>query len=469
MQRLRCSDRTGWDNKWVTDLPLRGVTRTAKLATLPLGFAGRTAWAMGKRVGGRPAEMVALELQTRTAEQLFAVLGELKGGAMKVGQGLSIMEAAMPEELVGPYRATLTKLQDGAPPMAADRVHAILADQLGPRWRTSKFEHFDDRPAAAASIGQVHKATWRDGREVAVKIQYPGVAKALMSDLNQLSRVAKLAGGLVPGIDMAPIMTELKDRMSEELDYALEASHQKTFARTFRHHPHIVIPDVLAQSERVLVTEWVDGRPLSDIIANGTQEERDHAAGLYLEFLMSGPVRARLLHADPHPGNYRITADGRLAVFDFGAVNRLPNGMPPALGEILSLALWGDSRGMTRRLKEEGFIRESISVDPDQLLGYLMPFFAPLLNEEFTFTREWLRGLGARINDPRQPDWLMGTKLNLPADYLLIHRVWLGGIGVLCQIGGTVEGRRLAEELIPGASFPPIESVESTGDEDDFI
>jgi predicted unusual protein kinase regulating ubiquinone biosynthesis (AarF/ABC1/UbiB family) len=454
----------------VTDLPLRGVTRTAKLATLPIGFAGRTAWAMGKRVGGKPAELVALELQTRTAEQLFAVLGELKGGAMKVGQGLSIMEAAMPEELVGPYRATLTKLQDAAPPMAADRVHAILADQLGPRWRTAKFETFEDQPAAAASIGQVHRAVWRDGREVAVKIQYPGVAKALMSDLNQLSRVAKLAGGMVPGIDMVPIMTELKERMAEELDYALEASHQKAFARAFRHHPRILVPDVLAQSERVLVTEWVDGRPLSEIIATGTQEERDHAARLYLEFLMSGPVRARLLHADPHPGNYRITSDGRLAVFDFGAVNRLPHGMPPALGEILSFALWGDSHGMTRRLKEEGFIRESISVDPDQLLGYLMPFFAPLLDEEFTFTRDWLRGVGARINDPRQPDWLVGLKLNLPPDYLLIHRVWLGGIGVLCQIGGTVDGRRLAQELIPGASFPPIEAADETADdEDDFI
>lgn len=453
----------------MTDLPLRGMTRTAKLATLPIGLAGRTAWAMGKRIGGRPAELVALELQTRTAEQLFSVLGELKGGAMKIGQGLSIMEAAMPEELVGPYRATLTKLQDAAPPMGADRVHAILSDQLGPRWRTSKFEHFDDKPAAAASIGQVHKAIWRDGREVAVKIQYPGVAKALMSDLNQFSRVAKLAGGLVPGIDMAPIMAELKERMSEELDYSLEASHQRAFVRAFRGHPHIVIPDVLAQSEKVIVTEWVDGRPLSDIIVNGTSGERDIAARLYLEFLMTGPLNARLLHADPHPGNFRITADGRLAVFDFGAVNRLPNGMPPALGQILSAGLRGDAVEMTRRLKEEGFIKESISVDPESLLSYLTPFFEPFLEEDFTFTRDWLRGVTARINDPRQPDWLMGTKLNLPADYLLIHRVWLGGIGVLCQLGGNVPGRRLAQDLIPGASFPPLSVAAESDDDGEFI
>ena len=448
----------------MTDLPLRGVSRTAKLATLPLGFAGRTAWAVGKRVGGKPAELVAQELQARTADQVFSVLGQLKGGAMKVGQALSIMEAALPEEMVAPYRATLTKLQYAAPPMPTDRVHTILAEQLGPRWRTAKFLEFDDRPAAAASIGQVHRAIWRDGREVAVKIQYPGVAKALMSDLTQLSRVAKLAGGLIPGIDMGPITAELMERMGEELDYDLEARNQKAFARAFRGHPRIVVPDVLAQSERVLVTEWIDGRPLSDIIATGTPEERDHAGDLYLEFLVTGPDLARLLHADPHPGNYRLTPDGRLAVFDFGAVNRLPHGLPPAMGQILSLALAGEAEEMTARLREEGFIRESISIDPDQLLNYLSPFLAPLRSAEFTFSREWLRSLSTHINDPRNPDWVVGTKLNLPPDYLLIHRVWLGGIGVLCQIGGTVAGRAKIEAVFPGADFPPLDRLDDIND-----
>ena len=140
----------------MTDLPRKAVTRTAKLATLPLGFAGRTALGFGKRVGGRPAELVAAEVQARTAEQLFKVLGELKGGAMKFGQAMSIFEAALPEELAGPYRATLTKLQDAAPPMPAATVHKVLAAELGPQWRR-QFRSFDDRPAAAASIGQVHR------------------------------------------------------------------------------------------------------------------------------------------------------------------------------------------------------------------------------------------------------------------------------------------------------------------------
>ncbi len=184
----------------MTDIPRSSLARTAKLVGLPLGHAGRVALGVGKRVGGRPAEAVAAELQARTAEQLFAVLGQLKGGAMKFGQALSVMEAAMPEELAGPYRATLTRLQESGPPMGADRVHEILARELGPRWASTKLVEFDDVPAAAASIGQVHRGVWRDGREVAVKIQYPGAAEALLSDLNQLSRVARVAGSWVPSV-----------------------------------------------------------------------------------------------------------------------------------------------------------------------------------------------------------------------------------------------------------------------------
>ena len=146
-----------------------GLRRSARLASLPLGFAGRSALGLGRRLGGASAEQVSDQLQQKAAEQLFKVLGELKGGAMKFGQALSVMEAAMPEELAGPYRATLTKLQDAAPPMSVERVHAILAEQLGPRWRTAKFQSFEDRPVAAASIGQVHRAVWRDGRTVAVE------------------------------------------------------------------------------------------------------------------------------------------------------------------------------------------------------------------------------------------------------------------------------------------------------------
>ncbi len=449
------------DNDRVTDIPRGSISRTAKLVGLPLGHAGRAALGVGKRVGGRPAEAVAAELQARTAEQLFAVLGQLKGGAMKFGQALSVMEAAMPEELAAPYRATLTKLQESGPPMGADRVHEILARELGPRWASTKLVEFDDTPAAAASIGQVHRAVWRDGREVAVKIQYPGAAEALLSDINQLSRVARLAGTVVPGVDVKAIMVELKERMSEELDYHLEARHQRHFASSFRGDEDVLVPDVLVDNTHVLVTEWVDGTPLSKIILSGTQEERDEAATLYLEFLLRAPTRARLLHADPHPGNFRITDDGRLGVLDFGAVNRLPDGLPPAMGRLLTAALAGDGQEAVDGLRSEGFIRQGVDIDPDGLLEFLAPLLEPVLHDQFTFNRDWLRAAAAQVQDPRRPQFLVGMKLNLPPEYLLIHRVWLGGIGVLSQIGGTVPMREMLCAYLPGideSRLPPSPS-----------
>ena len=445
----------------MNELPRRAVSRTARLASLPLGFAGPPPVGLGKRVGGKPAELVAAELQARTAEQLFRVLGELKGGALKFGQAMSVMEAAMPEELAGPYRSTLTKLQEAAPPLPAATVHKVLAEELGPRWRTSKFQSFDDVPAAAASIGQVHRAVWRDGRPVAVKIQYPGAGAALLSDLNQLARVARIAGGWIPGMDIKPITDELKSRMTEELDYNLEAGNQRKFARTFRDDPHFAVPDVLVNSEHVIVSEWMDGTPLSRIVDSGTQEERDAASARYMEFLLVGPARAGLLHADPHPGNFRLLPDGRLGVIDYGAVNRLPNGLPQEMGRLVSAALSGQADELEAGLRSEGFIKPSMSIDAEALLEYLGPFIEPLKHETFTFSRPWLRSVAAHVNDVRRPEFLVGMKLNLPPSYLLIHRVWLGGIGVLCQLNGTVPAREIVIDHMPGMRLrhlpPPVD------------
>ena len=430
--------------------------RTVKLAALPLGLAGRTAWGLGKRVGGRPAEMVAAEVQARTADQLFKVLGELKGGAMKFGQAMSIFEAAMPEDLAGPYRETLTKLQDAAPPMPASIVHAVLVAELGVRWR-QKFLAFDDKPAAAASIGQVHRAVWKDGRDVAVKLQYPGAGEALIGDLNQVSRVARLAATWIPGLDVKPVLDELKSRVAEELDYRMEAKSQRAFAAAFKGDPDFAIPDVVYQKGNVIVSEWLDGTPLSKIIANGSQQARDAAAAHYLEFLLVGPQRAGLLHADPHPGNFRLLPDGRLGILDFGAVNRLPDGLPVEMGHLLTLALMGDAKGVLEGLRREGFVKASMDIDANALLAFLGPFMEPLRTDTFTFSRAWLRSMTLHLHDPRRADFMMGFKLNLPPSYLLIHRVWLGGLGVLCQIQGEVPGRAILDRWLPGADLPPYD------------
>ena len=432
----------------MSDLPRRAVTRTAKLATLPVGLAGRTALGFGKRLGGKPAELVAHEIQQRTAEQIFRVLGELKGGALKLGQALSIFEAALPPDLAGPYRATLTRLQEAAPPLPASSVHRVLAVDLGDDWREN-FREFDDNPAAAASIGQVHRAVWRDGRKVAVKIQYPGAGQALINDFTQLSRVGRLFGVLMPGLEVRPLLEELRNRVVEELDYRLEASSQEAFAETYEGDRDIFVPHVVAATDHVLVSEWMDGTPLSKIIAEGTQEQRNRAGLLIVRFLFSGPARVGLLHADPHPGNFRMLADGRLGVLDFGAVDRLPDGFPTFFGMLLRLTHEDRSiETVERLLREHGFLKPGVSVDLSALRSYLAPLAEPSRVESFKFSREWMRGEAARVTDMRAAS--VGRRLNLPPSYVLIHRVSTSGIGVLCQL--ECEGPFRAEVLqwMPG-------------------
>ena len=449
----------------MSDLPRKAVTRTAKLAALPLGFAGRATWGLGRRIGGISADIVGRELQQRTAEQLFKVLGELKGGAMKFGQALSVFESALPEEIAGPYRAALTKLQEAAPPLPAETVHAVLRERLGEEWR-SLFRSFDDRPAAAASIGQVHRAVWHDGRAVAVKVQYPGAGEALLSDLSQLSRFARLLGPLVPGLDVKPLITELRDRVSEELDYALEAEAQRVHAEEFADDPYMLVPGVVHQSDQVLVTEWMEGIPLSEVIAEGTEEQRDWAGQLLSRFLFSGPARTGLLHADPHPGNFRLVRaedeDGwQLGILDFGTVDRLPGGLPETIGTSLRLTLEDRAETVYATLRAEGFVKDSVELDPVEVLDYLRPIIEPAGVDEFTFTREWMRGQAARLADPRSPALQLGRQLNLPPSYLLIHRVTLSTIGVLCQLGATVRLREELEDWLPG--FVEEEGAEGAG------
>jgi predicted unusual protein kinase regulating ubiquinone biosynthesis (AarF/ABC1/UbiB family) len=443
------------------DLPRKAVTRTAKLAGLPLGYAGRTAWGMGRRLGGAPADAVMTEVQARTAEQLFRTLGELKGGAMKFGQALSILEGALPEELAAPYRQHLTRLQDSAPPMSTAVVHQQLVREFGAGWKRT-IVAFDDTPAAAASIGQVHRGRWVDGTEVAVKIQYPGAEEAMQADLKQIGRLAKTFGGLVPGLDAKALAEELRERVVEELDYDLEAEAQATFAAAFAGDPHFVVPAPVAHSRRAIVTAWLDSpASLATVIAEGTQEERDRWGGLYARFLFEAPARTGMLHADPHPGNFRLVpgqdgAPDRLGVLDYGAVARLPEGaMPTALGRLMRIALLDDYDEVVAHLRAEGFIKPNIRVRAEDLKAYLGPFVDPARTESFRFSREYMRSQLQRLQDPSSPETQLAFRLNLPREYLLIHRTLVGSVGVLCQLEAEVAFRGLLETWMPGFAEAP--------------
>lgn len=440
----------------MAELPRKAARRTARLAALPLGYAGRKTVGFGKRLGGAPAEAVMTELQQRTAEQLFRTLGELKGGAMKFGQQLSIFEAALPEDVAGPYREQLTRLQDSAPPMPTSTVREILARDLGPDWQ-DQLVWLDGGPTAAASIGQVHKGRWHDGREVAVKVQYPGAGEALMSDVRQLSRLARTIGPVFPGLDIKPLVEEVRARAADELDYTLEAEAQAVFAKAFDGDPEIVVPGVVAVGPTVLVTEWLDSEySLARVIKDGTPEERNHYGELLVRFMFAGPSRTGMLHADPHPGNFRVIPNedgspGRLGVLDYGAVARLPEGnLPRAMGSLIRLCALGDAEQLMAGLRREGFIKDKIDLDPELLVEYLAPFAEPTLVERFQFSREWMREQFQRINNPRAPAYTIAIKINLPPSYMLIHRTWIGGIGVLSQLEAEAPFNAILTEYLPG-------------------
>jgi predicted unusual protein kinase regulating ubiquinone biosynthesis (AarF/ABC1/UbiB family) len=444
----------------VTDLPRKAAARTARLAALPLGYAGRQAIGLGRRLGGAPADAVLSDVQQRTAEQLFRTLGELKGGAMKFGQALSVLEAALPDNVVAPYREHLTALQDSAPPMPTQTVREQLTRSLGDDW-SERITWLDGAPSAAASIGQVHRARWRDGRDVAVKVQYPGAGDALMSDLRQLARVARGVAPAFPGIDIKPLIEEIQARAADELDYRLEAEAQSAYAEAFLDDPDVVVPGVVAVGEEVLVTEWLESpHSFAHLIRHGTQAERDHYGRIFVTFLFDGPTRTGMLHADPHPGNFRVMPGpvgepGRVAVLDFGAVARLSErGLPSAMGRLIRIALDNSAAELAEGLRAEGFIKDRIHVEPEQVLDYLAPFLEPARGETFRFTRDWMRGQFERINNPRSPSFNMATKLNLPTSYLLIHRTWLGGLGVLSQLDCEVPFRSIMEQHLPGFALP---------------
>lgn len=431
-------------------LPQGTSKRSAKMASIPLSLAGRGAIGFGRQLIGQSPDFAFADLQEKTAEQIFKVLGELKGGAMKFGQALSVFEAALPEEIAKPYRETLVKLQEAAPPLPARVVHKVLAKELGEHWRDN-FAEFNDTPAASASIGQVHKGIWKDGREVAVKIQYPGAKEALISDLNQIQRFAKIFQLLLPGVEMKPLLEELKARIIEEVDYRYEASAQSACFEAYKGDSDIAIPEVIMATDRVLVSQWLEGTPLSKVIADGTQDERNNAGIRLARFHFTAPMRAGLLHADPHPGNFRVLNDGRLGVLDFGACNRLPNGFPEPFKRLLRNALEGDAIALYNGFKEDGFILSDVEVSPELVLDYLLPLVEPLRTDYFAYSRDWLRTQSVRVGDPRNPTAKIGFQLNLPPEYVLIHRVTLGTTGIFCQL--RAEGNFRDEAL---SWFPEI-------------
>jgi predicted unusual protein kinase regulating ubiquinone biosynthesis (AarF/ABC1/UbiB family) len=236
----------------------------------------------------------------------------------------------------------------------------------------------------------------------------------------------------------------------EELDYGLEADAQRQFAAAYAGDPEIVVPRVVASAPKVIVSEWLEGLPLSRVITDGTPAQRDRAGHLMAQLHFSAPSRAGLLHADPHPGNFRLVDGDRLGVIDFGAIARLPDGLPEPIGRLVRWALEGRAEEVLTDLRAEGFVRPGIQVDAQAVLDYLRPMLEPIESATFRFTRAWMQEQAARLADPRSEANKLGRQLNLPPAYLLIHRVTVGSIGVLCQLDAAAGYRGVLEEWLPG-------------------
>ena len=432
---------------------LADLRRSARLLALPASALAYAAAGAARRWRGEDPDTVRRELRSRHAARTRRTLGELKGGALKAGQLLSTVEALFPQDPEDTWREALTAMQEGNAALPFAEVEPVLRAELGADWR-SAFGTFEERATAAASLGQVHRATWQ-GVPAAVKVQYPGVREALASDVRTISAVSRVAQLVARGMALPPLVAELRDRLTEELDYEHEARAQQRFADAYDGDPDVVVPRVLAATPRVLVTTWLDGVPLAEVARTGSQAERDRAAGLYQRFLVSGPERAGLLHTDPHPGNFRVLPDGRLGVLDFGSVLEL-DGMPATFGRLIAALLADDPDLVLARLREDGFVRPGAQLDVRKLADYMAPFSVPARHEQFRFSREWLRGEFGRVNDPRDPDFAVALQLTMPAEHLFTHRVWLSMVGVLCSLEATVPVRAVLRRWLPGFESPVL-------------
>jgi predicted unusual protein kinase regulating ubiquinone biosynthesis (AarF/ABC1/UbiB family) len=437
------------DDGLVADIKRGRAARNAKLASLPVGMAGRAALGFGKRLTGKSRDEVNAELMDKAAQQLFTVLGDLKGGAMKVGQALSVMEAAIPEQYGKPYREALTKLQREAPPLPAAKVHRVLDGQLGTKWR-ERFTSFEDQPVASASIGQVHRAVWADGREVAVKIQYPGADEALRADLKTMQRMTSVLKQLAPGADVDGVVDELIERTEMELDYRLEADNQRAFAKAYEDDPKFVIPRIVASAPKVLIAEWIDGIPMSQIIREGSPEERDLMGTRLAELTYSAPRRLDMMHGDAHPGNFMLLPNGRMGVIDFGAVAPLPGGLPVELGQIMRFALEDDYDNLIATMEKIGFIQPGEKVSAQDIDDMLRQYVEPLQAGTFHFTRRWLQKMTAVQLDKSVAQIKTARQMDIPAKLAIPMRVIASSVAISCQLDAHVPVKAIATELVPG-------------------
>ena len=431
-------------------IPAGRIQRTAKVGQAIGASGARYAGTRARNVV-RSSDDAAAELDKRhleTAEKMVDALGQLKGAAMKIGQLASFIDTEfLPPEYRELYQEKLADLRTSAPPMEWKKVRAVLEEE----WDEPPedlFEDFEHDAAAAASIGQVHRATLPDGRRVAVKIQYPGVAKALRADMQNAGMLMRLAKALAPGLDAKAAAEELKARVLEELDYEYEAQNQRTFARAYRGHPFIYVPDVVTRlsRSRVLVSEWVEGMNFEDVKAL-PQSERDRFGEIVYRFCFGSIYHLRHFNADAHPGNYVWMEDGRVAFLDFGMTKQLDAEQIELEIVAIQAVLDDDPERLREALADLGFLSNPKRVEAERLMAHVKAVGGWYLEDrEVTIDSEYVMNVMTAVTDPRSEFYSLMRRENLPANELMGRRMEFGVLAVLGQLNATRNWLRIGGE-----------------------
>ena len=438
-----------------TSIPTGRIRRTAKVAGLAGGQTARNYATRATNLarGQEGRHRAASRRQAEAAEQILEVLGNMKGAAMKVGQVASFIDTgAFPEEFQERIQAKLAELRDSAPRVPFKDMRKVITQELGDPLE-EVFASFDEEAVAAASIGQVYRATLPDGRDVAVKVQYPGVAQAVRADLQNLGMIMRVAKRIAPGMDAKAMTKEIRERLSDELDYEQEAQAQRAFARAWRGHPFVVIPDVVTSlsRERVLVTEWVDGLGFEDV-RQLPKGERDRFGEIVYRFFFGSLYRHGHFSGDPHPGNFKLMDDGRVAFLDFGMTKKLGREHLEAQVEALRLGMAADAEGLHAQLAQAGYFDAG---DPKLASHAVLRHFRAVTHwysadEEITVDRDLVAQVLIDFGDPRSEFWEMMKRQTMPADAMLAGRMEALTLGVLGQLEATANWHRIACEWLFG-------------------
>jgi predicted unusual protein kinase regulating ubiquinone biosynthesis (AarF/ABC1/UbiB family) len=435
-------------------IPTSRLRRTAVVGRLAAGQAVRQAGTAAANVA-RSDEGRRRALEKRhieAAEQIVTVLGTMKGAAMKLGQVLSFLDVGLvPEEYREEFQRKLGELRDAAPTVSLKDMRKVIEEELDDPI-DDVFESFQEEPIAAASIGQVYKARLHDGRDVAVKVQYPGVAAAVRADMQNLGLILRVLKRIAPGIDSQGLAKEVRDRIDEELDYELEAQNQRSLARLFRGHPFIVVPDVVTRlsRERVIVSEFVSGRGFEELKV-ADQDCRDRVGEIVFRFFSGTMYRYHQFSGDPHPGNFMLLDDGRVAFLDFGLFKRMKSEDIELELACQRAVVENDGETLHRLLAQAGFLPRPERVDKDELMAFIREgIFWYTEDEELELTPEIATHVLIETSDPRSSYFREMRHQDLRPEHLFGRRTEMLTLAVLAQLRARANWHRIAREWMYG-------------------